>query len=57
MKHATRRTVGAALTSLTGLAALLIVAMLAIILLDVVRGGIGLADGVLRELLRAQEVA
>ncbi|WP_225413811.1 phosphate ABC transporter permease PstA [Stigmatella hybrida] len=41
MKHATRRTVGAALTSLTGLAALLIVAMLALILLDVLRGGAG----------------
>ncbi len=41
MKHATRRTVGAALTSLTGLAALLIVGMLAIILLDVIRGGAG----------------
>jgi phosphate transport system permease protein len=41
MKHATRRTVGAALTSLTGLAALLIVGMLAIILLDVLRGGAG----------------
>ncbi|ADO73396.1 phosphate ABC transporter permease PstA [Stigmatella aurantiaca] len=41
MKHATRRTVGAALTSLTGLAALLIVTMLALILLDVLRGGAG----------------
>jgi phosphate transport system permease protein len=41
VKHATRRTVGAALTSLTGLAALLIVAMLALILLDVLRGGAG----------------
>jgi phosphate transport system permease protein len=41
VKHATRRTVGAALTSLTGLAALLIVAMLALILLDVIRGGAG----------------
>lgn len=39
MKHATRRTVGGALTSLTGFAALLIVAMLVVILLDVVRGG------------------
>jgi phosphate transport system permease protein len=39
VKHATRRTVGAALTSLTGLAALLIVAMLAVILLDVLLGG------------------
>lgn len=41
MKHGTRRTVGGALTSLTGLAALLIVGMLAVILLDVARGGIG----------------
>ncbi|MCY1079857.1 phosphate ABC transporter permease PstA [Archangium lansingense] len=41
MKHTMRRAVGAALTSLSGLAALLIVAMLAIILFDVVRGGIG----------------
>jgi phosphate transport system permease protein len=41
VKHATRRTVGAALTSLTGLAALLIVAMLAIILVDVLIGGVG----------------
>ena len=41
MKHSVRRAVGGALTSLTGFAALLIVAMLAIILLDVVRGGIG----------------
>lgn len=41
MRHATRRTVGGALTSLTGLAALLIVGMLAVILLDVIRGGAG----------------
>jgi phosphate transport system permease protein len=41
VKHATRRTVGAALTSLTGLAALLIVGMLAIILWDVIKGGAG----------------
>ncbi|WNG16139.1 phosphate ABC transporter permease PstA [Cystobacter fuscus] len=41
MKHTWRRAVGAALTSLTGLAALLIVALLAVILLDVVRGGAG----------------
>jgi phosphate transport system permease protein len=41
VKHGTRRTVGGALTSLTGLAALLIVGMLAVILFDVVRGGIG----------------
>lgn len=41
MKYGTRRTVGGALTSLTGLAALLIVGMLAVILFDVARGGIG----------------
>ncbi|KFE67045.1 phosphate ABC transporter permease PstA [Hyalangium minutum] len=41
MKYGTRRTLGGALTSLTGLAALLIVGMLAVILWDVVRGGIG----------------
>jgi len=41
VRHATRRTVGGALTSLTGLAALLIVGMLAVILLDVIRGGAG----------------
>ncbi len=41
MKHATRRTLGGALTSLTGLAALLIIGMLAVILLDVFRGGAG----------------
>ncbi|WP_043433098.1 phosphate ABC transporter permease PstA [Cystobacter fuscus] len=41
MRHTWRRAVGGALTSLTGLAALLIVAMLAVILLDVVRGGAG----------------
>ncbi|WNG25701.1 phosphate ABC transporter permease PstA [Cystobacter fuscus] len=41
MKHTWRRAVGGALTSLTGLAALLIVALLAVILLDVVRGGAG----------------
>lgn len=40
MKHRTRRALGASLTSLTGLAALLIVAMLGVILLDVWRGGI-----------------
>ncbi len=41
MKHATRRLVGTALTSLTGFAALLIVAMLVLILADVVLGGAG----------------
>ena len=41
MKHTLRRAVGGALTSLTGFAALLIVAMLAIILFDAVRGGAG----------------
>jgi phosphate transport system permease protein len=41
VKHATRRTLGAALTSLTGLAAILIIGMLAVILLDVLRGGAG----------------
>ncbi|HYH99455.1 phosphate ABC transporter permease PstA [Hyalangium sp.] len=41
MKHETRRRVGFALASLTGLAALLIVLMLAVILLDVVGGGAG----------------
>ncbi|NPD23831.1 phosphate ABC transporter permease PstA [Corallococcus exiguus] len=39
MKHATRKVVGLSLVSLTGLAAFVMVAMLAIILLDVVRGG------------------
>ncbi|RKH42476.1 phosphate ABC transporter permease PstA [Corallococcus sicarius] len=39
MKHATRRVVGLSLVSLTGLAAFVIVAMLALILLDVVKGG------------------
>ncbi|MBU8899123.1 phosphate ABC transporter permease PtsA [Corallococcus sp. H22C18031201] len=39
MKHTTRKAVGLALTSLTGLAAFVIVAVIAIILLDVVRGG------------------
>lgn len=39
MKHATRRAVGAAFSSLTGLAAILIVGMLAVILLDVFQGG------------------
>ncbi|RKG87056.1 phosphate ABC transporter permease PstA [Corallococcus sp. CA049B] len=39
MKHATRKVVGLSLVSLTGLAAFIMVAMLAIILLDVVRGG------------------
>jgi phosphate transport system permease protein len=39
VKHGTRRALGATLTSLTGLAALLIVAMLGVILLDVWRGG------------------
>ncbi|WP_224370754.1 phosphate ABC transporter permease PstA [Hyalangium versicolor] len=41
MKHATRRTLGLTFTSLTGFSALLIVGMLAIILLDVIRGGAG----------------
>ena len=41
MKHGMRRTLGTAFTSLTGLAALLIVAMLALILLDVAIGGAG----------------
>jgi phosphate transport system permease protein len=41
MRHTLRRAVGGTLTSLTGLAALLIVALLAIILLDAVRGGAG----------------
>ncbi|XXF80489.1 phosphate ABC transporter permease PstA [Myxococcaceae bacterium GXIMD 01537] len=41
MKHASRRAVGTALSSLTGLAALLIVAMLALILADVIAGGAG----------------
>ncbi len=41
MKHATRRLLGTVFTSLTGLAALLIVAMLALILLDVAVGGAG----------------
>ncbi|WP_224249463.1 phosphate ABC transporter permease PstA [Hyalangium gracile] len=41
MKHSTRRAVGGALTSLTGLAALLIVGMLAVILLDVFTEGAG----------------
>ena len=41
MRHTLRRAVGGALTSLTGLAALLIVAILAVILFDVVRGGAG----------------
>jgi len=41
VKHETRRRVGFALASLTGLAALLIVLMLAVILLDVVGGGAG----------------
>ncbi|MBN8472028.1 phosphate ABC transporter permease PstA [Corallococcus exiguus] len=39
MKHATRKVVGLSLVSLTGLAAFVMVAMLALILLDVVRGG------------------
>ncbi|RKH66330.1 phosphate ABC transporter permease PstA [Corallococcus aberystwythensis] len=39
MKHATRKVVGLSLMSLTGLAAFVMVAMLALILLDVVRGG------------------
>ena len=42
MSPAWRRGVGGALTSLTGLAALLIVALLAVIFLDIVRGGIGM---------------
>jgi phosphate transport system permease protein len=41
LKHATRRLLGTVFTSLTGLAALLIVAMLALILLDVAVGGAG----------------
>jgi phosphate transport system permease protein len=41
MKHATRRVLGTAFSSLTGLAALLIVAMLALILFDVAIGGAG----------------
>lgn len=41
MRHTMRRAVGGALTSLTGFAALLIVAILAIILFDAVRGGAG----------------
>ena len=41
MKHTMRRVVGGALTSLTGFAALLIVAILAVILFDVLRGGLG----------------
>jgi phosphate transport system permease protein len=41
VKYTMRRAVGGTLTTFTGLAALLIVAMLAIILLDVVRGGAG----------------
>ena len=41
MKHTLRRAVGGALTSLTGFAALLIVAILAVILFDVLRGGVG----------------
>ncbi|MFL5357594.1 phosphate ABC transporter permease PstA [Archangium sp.] len=41
MKHTLRRAVGGALTSLTGLAALLIVALLAIILFDALKGGAG----------------
>ncbi|RYZ44997.1 MAG: phosphate ABC transporter permease PstA [Myxococcaceae bacterium] len=39
MRHATRKVVGLSLVSLTGLAAFVMVAMLALILLDVVRGG------------------
>ena len=41
MKHGMRRALGTTFTSLTGLAALLIVAMLALILLDVAIGGAG----------------
>ena len=41
MKHTLRRAVGGVLTSLTGFAALLIVAILAVILVDVLRGGLG----------------
>ncbi|WP_257461287.1 phosphate ABC transporter permease PstA [Archangium lipolyticum] len=41
MKNTMRRIVGGALTSLTGFAALLIVAILAIILFDAMRGGFG----------------
>jgi len=41
VKHATRRAVGATFSSLTGLAAILIIVMLAVILLDVLQGGVG----------------
>jgi phosphate transport system permease protein len=41
MRHPVRKAVGGVFTSLTGLAALLIVAMLALILLDAVKGGAG----------------
>jgi phosphate transport system permease protein len=41
VKYATRRAVGLALTTLTGLAAFFMVAMLAIILLDVIANGAG----------------
>ncbi|MCP3101471.1 phosphate ABC transporter permease PstA [Myxococcus sp. K15C18031901] len=39
MKHATRRTVGLALTAFTGLCAFVIVAVLALILADILEGG------------------
>lgn len=39
MRHAGRRVVGAAFTGLTGVALVLVLAMLAVILFDVVRGG------------------
>ena len=41
MRHPVRRVVGGLFTTLTGLAALLIVALLAVILLDAVKGGAG----------------
>ena len=41
MSVATRKAVGSGLTLLTGAAAALVVAMLALILVDVVRGGAG----------------
>lgn len=41
MKHATRRALGTTFTSLTGLAALLIVGMIVLILADIVMGGVG----------------
>jgi phosphate transport system permease protein len=41
VRHGTRRVLGGALSSLTGLAALLIVSMLAVVLFDVWKGGVG----------------